>query len=72
MPRCYNCQSTFPRELLRQTRVLKGYKGRTKNGYVLMCPECSSDAQENNAWVAAIAIGLMLIIGVIVYAVRGY
>lgn len=72
MPRCYHCQNVFPSEVLRRMRVLKGYKGRAKNGYVLMCPECSSGMQTNNAWVAAIAIIFMLILSGIMYAVRGY
>lgn len=72
MPRCYNCQNNYPSEALRRTRVLKGYNGRTRNGYVQMCSQCSSQMQTNNAWVAGVTIVFMLIFSVIMYAVRGY
>lgn len=72
MPRCNGCGNNFPRHELVHQQVLKGHNGRRSNGTLLMCPSCASATQENNKIVAIICIGVMLVFGIIVIAVRGY
>jgi hypothetical protein len=38
---CYLCRASTPREALVRQKVFKGFNGRQKSGFVLMCQSCS-------------------------------
>lgn len=69
---CYQCRRTLPRDRLVRQQVLKGHQGRIRNGYVLMCSDCSSKVRSNNATVAIISLIGMAVLAAVVVAIRGY
>jgi hypothetical protein len=65
MAKCYRCGCSLPPGTAISTKVLKGFKGRRKNGYVLMCAPCSQATHEDNKSIAIWALVGMAILAAI-------